>query len=378
MPGDLKKKANSVPQASSPSVEEQNRLLTQGFPVEPELQRKVGEKGGLASPGGLMSIWNRLPSRPLASLPLSGLPLAGLLFALLLTPACQPPAESPETSLESEPELVADPYLTVGTATSADGLSVAYSTRGGGATTLVFIHGWSCDRTYWSEQIDDLARDYRVVTLDLGGHGDSGEDRQEWTFASLAEDVRAVVEHLDLQRVVLVGHSMGGPVGLLAAAMLPSRVVGMVGVDTLHDVTFEFPPEVWQQLLASYDKDFKGTCGEMVRSMASPTAEPGFMEQIEADMCSAPPTIAVALFSRFGDFDFSAAMAAVQVPITVINAATNPTNLVANREVSPQFEAIIMEQVGHFLMMEQPEEFNQHLRKVLEGWEQGDPVPPEG
>lgn len=309
-----------------------------------------------------MSPWNQLPS----------LPLASLVLALLFTPACQPPAETPEISQESEPELVADPYLTVGTATSEDGLSVAYSTRGGGATTLVFIHGWSCDRTYWSEQISDLAQDYRVVTLDLGGHGDSGQNREQWTFTSLAEDIRAVVEHLDLDRVVLIGHSMGGPVSLEAAAMLEERVVGVIGVDALHDVSFEYPSEVWQQLLASYDQDFKGTCGEMVRSMFTATAEPALMEQIEGDMCSAPPAIAVALLRRFENFDFSAAMAAVQAPITVINSAVHPTNIAINREVSPHFEAVIMEQVGHFLMMEKPEEFNRHLREVLEGWKQGE------
>src|SRR4051794_6360867 len=100
---------------------------------------------------------------------------------------------------------------------AADGLSIACDVRGKGDTALVFLHGWGGDREYWKNQADAFAEDYTVVTVDQAGHGKSGKDRKAWTVDALAGDVEAVVKDLGLKRVILVGHSMGGPVSLLAA-----------------------------------------------------------------------------------------------------------------------------------------------------------------
>jgi pimeloyl-ACP methyl ester carboxylesterase len=109
----------------------------------------------------------------------------------------------------------------IGTATSPDGTSIASQALGEGSPALVFVHGWSCDRTYWAGQLQPFSRDFRLVAVDLGGHGESGLERDAWTIPAFGEDVAAVVEKLRLDRVVLVGHSMGGDVILEAARRLP-------------------------------------------------------------------------------------------------------------------------------------------------------------
>src|SRR5207245_11106935 len=81
-----------------------------------------------------------------------------------------------------------------GTAKAADGLTIAYDVRGKGDTALVFVHGWCMDRESWKHQLDKFAADYRVVAVDLGGHGESGKDRKEWSVTGLAGDVEAVVK----------------------------------------------------------------------------------------------------------------------------------------------------------------------------------------
>src|SRR5687767_1979210 len=118
---------------------------------------------------------------------------------------------------------------TVGTVKAPDGVDIRYEVAGSGEPALVFVHGWSCDRTYWRPQIEHFSKSRRVVTLDLGGHGASSLGRKDWTMEAFAGDVRAVVEGLGLKRVVLVGHSMGGPVSLEAARMMPDRVAAVVG-----------------------------------------------------------------------------------------------------------------------------------------------------
>src|SRR5262249_7740442 len=121
-------------------------------------------------------------------------------------------------------------------AISADGVTIHYDVQGQGATALVFVHGWCCDRRYWDRQTAHFAPDYTVVWLDLAGHGTSGHDRTTWTIPAFGADIVAVVEQLGLAQVVLIGHSAGGLVVIEAARRLPTTVIGVVGVDTWRNI----------------------------------------------------------------------------------------------------------------------------------------------
>src|SRR5271165_3519430 len=87
---------------------------------------------------------------------------------------------------------------------ATDGLNIVCEVRGKGETALVFIHGWCGDRAYWKHQVDAFAADYRVVTLDQAGHGESGKNREVWNVSGLAADIEAVVKELGLKRVILI------------------------------------------------------------------------------------------------------------------------------------------------------------------------------
>jgi hypothetical protein len=120
-----------------------------------------------------------------------------LLVAAILLAGCAPSGEGPGDEEKGSPAPV------TGTAEAADGLPIVYESRGSGDVALVFIHGWSCNRAFWREQIGAFVETYRVVTLDLGGHGDSARDRTEWRTLDLAADVVAVADALALDRIVL-------------------------------------------------------------------------------------------------------------------------------------------------------------------------------
>jgi pimeloyl-ACP methyl ester carboxylesterase len=81
--------------------------------------------------------------------------------------------------------------------------------HGEGALVLVFVHGWSCDRSYWKGQLEPFSQHYKVVAIDLAGHGASGKERKNYTIESFGADVAAVVNKLNLQHIILIGHSMG-------------------------------------------------------------------------------------------------------------------------------------------------------------------------
>src|SRR5262245_61788854 len=175
-----------------------------------------------------------------------------------------------------------DAKSTKATAEAKDGVSLVYETRGKGDTALIFLHGWCGDRVWWKHQADAFSNDYRIVTLDQAGHGESGKDRKEWTVASLATDVETIVNKLGLKRVILGGHSMGGPVFRAAAKWMPGNVIAVVGVDTLQNVEFKWPEEQSKQIMAAMEADFKGTMRIALRGMLPEKADPDLVKWLIA------------------------------------------------------------------------------------------------
>ena len=93
---------------------------------------------------------------------------------------------------------------------------------------LVFVHGWSCDATYWREQVNYFKEKYRIILLDLAGHGRSGSERENYTTEAFGQDVKTVVESVKADKVILIGHSMGALVSAEAALLMPDKVIGLV------------------------------------------------------------------------------------------------------------------------------------------------------
>jgi len=248
-----------------------------------------------------------------------------------------------------------------------EGVRIQYDTRGAGETALVFVHGWASERGAWREQATYFATNYRVVTLDLPGHGQSAPGRRKvWTLDNLAGDVRAVVEHLKLKRVILVGHSMGGPVVLLAAAKLP-MVKAVILVDTVHNADANLAREQAGQFAAVLTKDFRGTMSKVIADMF-PVGSPLAVE-VTGQALSRDPALLTALIRDYSNVDFPDLLRSVKVPIRAINAAPRvpgdpATNLAVNRKYS-DFDATVLSGVGHYLMLERPGEFNAVLREWL-------------
>jgi sigma-B regulation protein RsbQ len=286
---------------------------------------------------------------------------ASLIGIIFLALSC---GGAPEPAAPSPAEPVTGPPST-GTVAAPDGVSIAYTIRGAGSPALVFIHGWMCDQTFWDAQVEPFSESATVVTIDLAGHGHSGLNRDAWALQAFGTDVQAVIEHLELDHVILVGHSMGGPVALEAARLMPDRVIGVVAVDALHNANFKFDADQKARFLDAWNQDFAGTCSRFVTSMFPATADPELVDRVEASMCAGPAETSVAQFREFLDYDLKAALEAVDVPVRCINATGFPTDVEGNRAYHEDFNAVIIEGPGHFLMMEVPEEFNAQLGLIV-------------
>jgi pimeloyl-ACP methyl ester carboxylesterase len=257
----------------------------------------------------------------------------------------------------------AQPPLQKDTAYSFDDVPIVYQKAGNGNQVLVFVHGWSCDKSYWRNQIEFFAKKCTVIEIDLAGCGESGLSRKDWTIENYGKDVKAVVEKENLNNVILIGHSMGGDVIETAAVELGDKVKALIGIDTFQEIETPATDEQVKSFTKSFEENFHDAAKNFVKRMFYENADSNLVEMISEDMASAPPEVAIPTLKAAIKFNEAILFDKINIPVRFLNSDHYPTNIEAAKRHIKDFDIKEMKGVGHFLMLEKPEEFN----KLLEG-----------
>lgn len=298
------------------------------------------------------------------------LPLLLASFATLAALAGCDKNSAPASSA-SKPAAAATPARVEGApqiANAADGVHIQYRVYGSGDPAVILIHGWSCDSNYWSAQIPALKTRYTTVTVDLAGHGGSTKNRTDWSMGNFGEDVAAVARQLQNAKIILVGHSMGGPVALEAMRRIGDRVIGIVAVDSLR--TIGQPPvserEVTMRLKPFRDNFIGQTRDFVAANFFTKDADPAFIRKVSEDMSLEPSEVAIPTMEALMRMDYAKVIPDIKVPVVAINADhSGATDEERIRKSLPTFTSITIPNTGHFMMMEAPERFNPVLLKQL-------------
>ncbi len=258
------------------------------------------------------------------------------------------------------------------TCEAPDGVTIVYSVAGEGEPALLFIHGALADRSFYHAQLRALSDRWRVVAVDLAGHGESGANRTRWGIREYGTDVKAVADAEGLKQLILFGNSLGGPVAVEAALLLPGRAVGVVGIDTFQDLGQGASPEYRREAAEYFHKraesfraDYPAGMREMVKVLLHPDADPALVADVERRMLKTPAPVAAATLDSMPDYDQGAAVRKLTVPLRSINGDLYPTDLKAARAVKPDFDVVVMKHVGHYPMLERPDEFNRHVAEMV-------------
>jgi len=253
-------------------------------------------------------------------------------------------------------------------AVSNDNVELNYYEYGQNEPVLVFIHGWSCDATYWREQVNYFKEKYRLVLLDLAGHGRSGSERENYTTEAFAQDVKAVVESVEAGKVILIGHSMGALVSAEAALLMPEKVIGLIAVDDLQNVEYPLSKEQFVEMTTPFTEDFKQGVRNFVEGMLR-SDNSSVNEWVISDMSLADPRVAISAMngSLVGYLTGHVAKLfdELDIPVVAVNADLWPTDIEANKRHIKDFELIELDGLDHFLMLKSPERFNPALEKAI-------------
>jgi pimeloyl-ACP methyl ester carboxylesterase len=184
------------------------------------------------------------------------------------------------------------------------GIKLAYEDRGAGKPPFVFVHGWTCDRSFFAPQVEHFARRHRVVSLDLRGHGESDQPEGQYSIAAYADDIAYVIEQLGLDKAVAVGHSMGGIAVLQLAAAHPDCVAAIVMIDP---APFVSPPELRagiEGMIAAIESGDQEPRRQFIANyLFLPTSDRRLVEGVLAVMMAAPSRVAASAMRGILDFD---------------------------------------------------------------------------
>lgn len=246
---------------------------------------------------------------------------------------------------------------------------IHYITAGKGDRTIVFVHCWAGNLGFWREQIPALANQARLIFVDLPGHGQSDKPQTTYSMDLFADAVLAVLGDAKADKAIFVGHSMGAGVISRIYHDAPEKVSALVCIDGLM-----YRPSGQDEQLAALLVPF-GTpqyldhAKQLIYTFFPTPGTETLRDKIMSEMLSTPQHVmAGGMHAMFGPRQFDWVLKNVSVPVAVINAPgfwwnNGYENYV--RSLTPQSEYLIMEDVGHFPMLEKPAEFNAALASVL-------------
>src|SRR5687767_6889407 len=201
-----------------------------------------------------------------------------------------------------------------------NGAKIHYQSYGQGSDAFVLVHGWSSNLTAWGYQIPDLAKRGRVIALDLPGHGQSDKPQLAYTMDHFAAAIDAVMKDAKVERVVVLGHSMGTPVARQFYRKYPKKTLAIVIVDgglrPFGDKAMR--DEFLNSVKASTYREFAAPMFAQMAGMLS--AED--LERVKASFANTPQYVLVSAMDSMND-DALYANDKINVPVLAI-LAKNP------------------------------------------------------
>jgi pimeloyl-ACP methyl ester carboxylesterase len=248
-----------------------------------------------------------------------------------------------------------------------DGARIHYLNYGKGDEALVLIHGWTMNVDNWRDQIPDLAKRNRVITIDLPGHGQSDKPQITYSMDLFARAVDAVLRDAKVKRAVLVGHSMGTPVARQFYRKYPEKTLGIVLVDGPLQPFVD--KATMDGMLAGFrGPNYREAGNQLLTMLMGPTLSVEARDRIKAAALSTPQYVSASAMEGMATPSIWEEDK-VNVPVLGLFAKNLlfPASIEAPyRALAPRMELQMWEGTGHFIMMEKPQEFNAAVAAFLD------------
>ena len=246
----------------------------------------------------------------------------------------------------------------------------------GGGAPVVFLHGVGGDSASWAPQIDAFSGDFRAIAWDMPGYGGSPA-LERMTFPALADSLLGLLDRLGLDRVHLIGHSMGGMVAQEFAASRPERVRTLVLSATspaFGRPDGDFQKRFVEARIAPLENGMTmaDLADEMVETMLGPSADAEGAAIARRSMAAVPEATYRAAIACLVTFDRRDALSGYTMPVLVLAGETDSNAPAPMMEKMagriPGADYVCMPGTGHLGNLEDPEAFNEAVGSFLGRW----------
>lgn len=247
-----------------------------------------------------------------------------------------------------------------------DSVRLYYERAGSGSPELLFVPGWCCDHTAFQPQFDHFARSHAVTALDLRGCGKSDRPDNGYEIPDLGDDLARFCAVVGIEKPVVVGHSLGGMIGVELAARHPS----VPGALVLVDPGPIDPLPTTAKIYTALAEQLSGPSGEEVRRLY--VQDMGARDEelarwIEELMCSVPLPVAAAVVRGLTVWNGVGAFGLCAVPTLLLRSSLGSSpDAVRLRAIKPDLEVGITVGAGHFHQLEVPEQVNAMIERFLQ------------
>ena len=251
-----------------------------------------------------------------------------------------------------------------------EGCSLHYEEYGHG-NPLILIHGLGSSSQDWELQIPVLARHYRLIVVDVRGHGRSDKPRERYSIAGFSADLVALIEHLNLGPVHYVGLSMGGMIGFQLAVDQPQLLKSLCIVNSAPEVKLRSRDDYWQwfkrwSLMRALSL---GTIGKALGGKLFPKPEQVELRQKMAERWAKNDKHAyLASFDAIVGWGVQERLSRVSCPTLIVSADRDYTPVSLKEtyiKLLPDARLVVIEDSRHATPLDQPEVFNTTLLDFL-------------
>ena len=231
-----------------------------------------------------------------------------------------------------------------------------------GEPVLFFIHGSFINKDYWQKQLYHFASHFRVIAIDLVGHGKSTTNRENITIDQYGNDILAIINQLGLKNVILIGHSIGGDIMLAANEKNDKNIIGLIGVDYFENVGSQLPDNAINQIMTDLRNNFINTNVAYAKNvLLTEKTDQIITERVVQDFRSISPRVAIPMNDDFFHFPKKeeALLKKLDKKLYLVNSDYQPTNEMSLKKVlKDNYELKIIKGTCHFPMIENPGELN--------------------
>ncbi len=250
-----------------------------------------------------------------------------------------------------------------------NGVKISYTDSEAGNTTLLFVHGWCIDKSYWTNQIIFFSPKYRVVTVDLPGFGSSGKNRNVWTVEGYGEDIAKLIKELKLKNVILIGHSFAGEIIVETANKSKDSVVGLICIDGLTTIGRDLTKQDGlEEYFVALRSGFKEVGKDYMKSLFYGVSDSITINRVLSDFDKTDSSVAISSLEQ--NVNYSAKvldnLKETNLKLYLINSDKNTFDSSSLIAENLAFKLTTIKSTGHFPMIEKPNEFNKQLKMTVE------------